>query len=86
MGRNACGRLIRRSDSGELVIHTSSASSHSNQPARPCITPSRSMRSSAVQEKKSGLSAYKSMSPNTAGAPNKASRGNSTACLALTAY
>ena len=67
IGKKAWERLMAWADKGELVIQTFSASSHSNQPARPCRMPSRAMVSSTVHEKKSGVSACRSMQASSAG-------------------
>ena len=75
-----------RSASGELVMVTPSASSHSNQPAIPCSVPSRSMRKVAVQRRNSGLSAQRSISPRRTGGPSNASRGSSIECLVFAAW
>src|SRR5208282_1463108 len=68
-GRNAADRWIRLLLKGELVMITPGASSATNHPARPCITPAAETSIAASVLKRSGASSVRSKLNICAGLP-----------------
>src|ERR1019366_501823 len=59
-GKNAADRWIRPLLKGELVMITPGASSATNHPLRPCITPAAETSIAALAEKCSGVRSVRS--------------------------